>query len=157
MLKHSKLMIAFTMLSLVGAAGVAAARQGHRGPPAEMIAPFDTNKDGKLDDAERAAMHTAMQAKHAEHRKQVLAKFDANKDGKLDDTEREAMLDQMVTEHFQKLDANHDGSISLAELKAGARELHKRGGKHGMFMGEMGPPGEFGGPGMHGPGADQDD
>ena len=52
-----------------------------KGPPAEMLAKFDKNKDGKLDEAERKAL-----------RDSIVKKFDKNKDGKLDEKERKAMF-----------------------------------------------------------------
>jgi len=52
-----------------------------KGPPAELLAKFDKDKDGKLDEAERKALRDA-----------VVKKFDKNKDGKLDEQERKAMF-----------------------------------------------------------------
>ena len=76
-----------------------------------MTARFDSNKDGQLDQAEKAAAFDAMSKGHRGHKhaakghkrnhgcmsqKQhvkamMLKKFDANKDGKLDATEKEAL------------------------------------------------------------------
>ena len=111
--------------------GVAAAQgiQGHgRG---QMIEKFDTNKDGKLDATEKAAMKTAFQAKRAEMKKEMLTKFDANKDGKLDDGERAVARDTRMNETFKKLDTDGNGQISLTEFKAG-KLAHQ--GRHGGGM-----------------------
>jgi Ca2+-binding EF-hand superfamily protein len=73
--------------------------------PAEETAPekkltkaqekYDTDKDGKLSDEEkaRAKEDTAAKAKltRDEHLKQALAKYDANQNGKLDDDEKARM------------------------------------------------------------------
>lgn len=59
-----------------------------------MLEKFDANKDGQLDDAEKAAAKADFEAKRAEMKaafeKKMLEKFDANKDGQLDDAEKAA-------------------------------------------------------------------
>jgi hypothetical protein len=136
----TKMKIAIVMAaSLV--AGVAAAQpvgHGDRGP---MVQKFDTNKDGKLDDSERAAMKAAFKAKRDAHKKEMLAQFDTNKDGKLDDGERVVARDTKLTERFKKLDTDGNGQISLGEFKAAKRmKQPRRGGMHhrGRGMGRRG-------------------
>jgi hypothetical protein len=81
----------------------------------EMLAKYDANKDGKLDDAERAAIR-------ADHFK----KLDSNGDGKVTKAEfpaaMEAMREQQRKEHeqamFDKMDANKDGVVTEAEFAA---------------------------------------
>jgi Ca2+-binding EF-hand superfamily protein len=143
-MNKTKIVLAISILSLGGTIGVASARQDRAGNRAEARERFDTNRDGKLDDAERAEMHKAMAARHAEHHKKVLAQFDANRDGKLDEAERQKMMEQKAAEHFAKLDTNRDGQLSLAEFKAGAKLRHKI-----IMRGPGGPggPGRPGGPG----------
>lgn len=85
MLKKYKIALATTLALVGGAAGIAAAH-GHGSPEerkemhekkkAEMLARFDTNKDGKLDATERAAAHEARAAEQ-------FARLDKNGDGKL--------------------------------------------------------------------------
>jgi hypothetical protein len=58
------------------------------GPPAEMIAKFDKDGDGKLSDEEKKAMMEA-------RKKQMLTKFDKDGDGKLSDEEKKAMREAM--------------------------------------------------------------
>ena len=58
----------------------------HRKPPAELIAKFDKDGDGNLNDDEKAAMKAAME----ERRKEMLTKFDKDGDGKLNEEERKA-------------------------------------------------------------------
>ncbi len=89
---------------------------GGRGPvmhfPQEIIDKYDANKDGQLDESERAALHKDIQdGKLPPPRfgagprgprgpgfagpptaQQVLDRFDADKDGKLDATELQAFL-----------------------------------------------------------------
>ena len=49
---------------------------------------YDADKDGKLNDEEKAAAKEAAKAKAKETREANLEKYDANKDGKLDEQER---------------------------------------------------------------------
>jgi len=80
MIKKLKLALATSALVVGGLAGFAAADSvkdaKHEARKAELLAKFDTNKDGKLDDTERAA---AKDARAAERFKQL----DTNGDGKL--------------------------------------------------------------------------
>ncbi len=78
-----------------------------QGPPPEIVAQYDTNQDGKLDETERAALHADIEAGKitrpeggrgpgAGPRRQgpppeVVAQYDTNQDGKLDETERAAL------------------------------------------------------------------
>lgn len=121
-----------TMISaalVLGTAGIAAAKPaGHDGRGGkDMMEKLDTNKDGKLDAAEKAAGKALFAAKHAERKAKMLAQFDANKNGVLDDAEKQAKHDARSAERFAKLDANKDGVLSLAEFKAGKQG---RGGHH---------------------------
>ena len=109
-------------LGLVGVSMATAGGPDGEGRRGAFIAKFDTNGDGKLDDAERKAMHEAMRARRAE----MIARFDTNKDGKLDDAERKVMHDTLAGERFKKLDTNGDGVLSLDEFKAGVGHRHAR-------------------------------
>jgi Ca2+-binding EF-hand superfamily protein len=88
---------------------------------------WDANGDGTVSAEEKAQKHEEMKAKRQEMKAQMLLKFDTNKDGKLDQTERGIMMDEHATEAFKRLDADGNGSISLAEFKAGK---HFKGGHH---------------------------
>ncbi|HEY0253931.1 MAG TPA: EF-hand domain-containing protein [Kofleriaceae bacterium] len=125
---------------LVGGIGIAAAQPGgdNGGGKARMMEKYDTNKDGKLDDSEKAALRADMKAKHAAKKQEMLAKFDINKDGKLDQAERAAMKNERAQEAFKKADANGDGQLSLDEFK----QLRQHQGRHGKF----GRHHRFGGP-----------
>ena len=117
----------FVAAPLVAGAATYAAAQGDDPGRADILQKFDANKDGKLDDTERAQMKAAFEAKRAERHKAALATYDTNKDGKLDDAERSAMRDAKLAARFTAMDADHDGKLSLAEFKAGE---HERGGSH---------------------------
>ena len=65
-------------------------RPGGPGPvPAEVLAKFDADKDGKLNAEERKA---AMEARKAE----MMKRFDKDGDGTLSDDEKKAMREAMV-------------------------------------------------------------
>jgi hypothetical protein len=122
-MKKLKLVIATAALCVGGLSGFALANGHMGGGRKAMVEKFDTNKDGKLDDAEKAQL----KASFAQRKAEKLARFDANKDGALDDAERTAMRDQRVAQRFAMLDTNKDGAITLEEMKA----AKPHGGKHG--------------------------
>ncbi len=64
-----------------------------------MLEKFDANKDGQLDEQEKAAMKAAREARHAEMKQKMLEKFDANKDGQLDEQEKAAMKAEFEARH----------------------------------------------------------
>jgi len=82
-------------------------------PPKELLDKYDLNKDGKLDEKERAALQKDIEdgkiqpppggpgerarggSGGAPTAKELLAKFDLNKDGMLDETELAALLKDM--------------------------------------------------------------
>ena len=85
MLKKYKLALATGLALAVATVGIATAdRGGDRGErKAQMKEKFDTNKDGQLDDAERAQMKAAFQARRAERMEKKFAELDKNGDGVL--------------------------------------------------------------------------
>lgn len=59
--------------------------------PERVVARFDTNKDGKLDDAERAEAKKAVTERTGgKMREELVKRFDKNGNGKIDDDERAA-------------------------------------------------------------------
>jgi hypothetical protein len=66
-----------------------------------MMKQFDKDGDGQLDESEREAMRTAMQARFGRqggsrfNREEMLKRFDKNSDGELDEDERAAMRESM--------------------------------------------------------------
>lgn len=96
-----KIITLLTTAALVAVAHAQAPKgpKGHRkgphgGPPPEIVAKFDLDGDGKLNDEERKAAHEAMKehrrAKKQEHRQKMLEQFDTDGDGKLSEEERKA-------------------------------------------------------------------
>ena len=69
---------------------VAGEAEKERKPSKETLEKYDANKDGMLDETEKAAAKAGSVAKARETKEANLAKYDANKDGKLDDTEKAA-------------------------------------------------------------------
>ncbi|MBA3465281.1 MAG: hypothetical protein H0T46_35445 [Deltaproteobacteria bacterium] len=88
MIKKLKLALATGLALCIATAGVATADTGDRKAMKEK---FDTNKDGQLNDAERAQMKAAFQAKRAERLEKKFAKLDTNNDGVLSKTEFKEM------------------------------------------------------------------
>jgi Ca2+-binding EF-hand superfamily protein len=127
--------------SLLLGAGVAAAHPG-AGPgddasraehKARKMERFDTNKDGVLDDAEKAAMRQAFEQRHAERKAKFLERFDTNKDGQLDASEK-AAADKARAEHraqrvdriMGELDKNRDNRLTSDELPQGKGQHLRR-------------------------------
>lgn len=106
----SLLRIALGLLALLFSVTIARADEGateEKNPSKAALAKYDTNKDGKLDDAEKAAMKADRAAKAKSTKEANLAKYDVNKDGKLDATEKAAMkADQDAAKAAKK--AAHD-------------------------------------------------
>ena len=92
----------------------------------EMIAKFDKDGDGKLNDAERAAAREAG----------MLKRFDKDGDGKLNAEEQKAAdaakkeMDARHAEMTKKFDKDGDGKLSDEEKKA-ARESFSKGHEGG--------------------------
>lgn len=118
--KKWKLVIATSALLVGGTVGFAAAK-GHRGhgDRKAMKEKFDLDKDGQLDDAERAQLKQAFEAMRAQKKAEMLQKHDANRNGVLDPAERQAMQAARAEARFAKLDTNGDGVISRQEFAAG--------------------------------------
>jgi len=159
----------------------------------EILKRFDTNKDGKLDQAERAAARKALAQRGDRKGSQrdekgtppkrrgergerpmsaeLLKRFDTNKDGKLDEAERAAArrvlgqqggnkrsgegqrgtpskkrgAGQISAEMLKRFDKNKDGKLDQAERAAARKALGQRGDSKRAGDGERGtPPGRRG-------------
>jgi len=94
---------------------------------ASRFAEIDTNNDGQLTRAELKAAR----AKHHGERPtpaEKLAKYDANGDGRITKDEAEG---RRLETHFDQVDGDHDGAITLAELEAAHAKFHSHGRGHG--------------------------
>ena len=117
MLTKMKIAIVLVGSLIAGGAGAQGLRHGG-GVRAQVIQKYDTNKDGTLDDQEKATMKADFEAKRTEMKKELLAKYDTNKDGKLDDGERKVARNAKMAEMFKKLDTDGNGQLSLGEFQA---------------------------------------
>jgi len=150
MTMNAKLWTAVLVIGGVLAAAYAEdapAREGKRpGRPggeemrAKILEKFDANKDGKLDETERAEARKAMaeraRAGAQDRRENILEKFDENKDGKLDEAERAkakaaflAKIDEPGPLHemmLRRFDEDKDGKLSDAEKAKAVAEFEKR-------------------------------
>jgi len=71
----------------------------------KILERFDTNRDGRLDEEERAAMRKALAEGQAAFRARLMERFDLNHDGKLDPAERVAarqVFDDFLNSFDQK-------------------------------------------------------
>lgn len=100
-------------------------RRGPMGPPPELVAKYDLNQDGTLDETERATLRQDMQAGKIQPPgrpmgprgqmgppPEILEKYDANQDGTLDETERATLHKDM-----------QDGKIAPPPGRRGPRPL----------------------------------
>ena len=90
---------------------------------AKLLERFDANKDGKLDESERAAAKQAGQEHRAkrqgefkEKHPEAFAKVDTNGDGAIDQGERGAARQKMLAKH-PGADQNGDGKLGRGERK----------------------------------------
>lgn len=75
-----------------------------KGPSKADLKKYDANKDGQLDDAEKAAM----KADKESAKKARLDKYDADKDGKMSKAERDAeKADKKAEKESKKADKQH--------------------------------------------------
>jgi Ca2+-binding EF-hand superfamily protein len=93
-----------------------------------VLEKFDANKDGSLDESERAAAKAAHEAKRAELRAKVLERFDADKNGTLDDAENAAIRkghqerrQAFRAKVLERFDADKDGTLDDAERAEAAK------------------------------------
>lgn len=151
-----------------GAAGeMPAPRKGRADMHKRMLEKFDTDKDGKLSEEEKAAMKAEFARRRAERgghaprpegvhpgnrrrphseRPEMIERFDADKDGQLNEQEKAAMKAAMHPDHearseefrrklLERFDTDKDGQLSDAEKEAAkaARPKHRgeREGKRG--------------------------
>ncbi len=83
---------------------------------------IDANHDGQISADEMRAFHETMRGKHMTHSGAFFKKLDTDGDGRI--SLAEAQVAPRLAAHFEEIDANKDGFITMEEMKA-AR------GKHG--------------------------
>jgi Ca2+-binding EF-hand superfamily protein len=79
------------------------------------FAKLDTNRDGQLSKAEFLAAAPQMQAH--ETAQQIIGSIDSSKDGKVSLQEYQAR----PLANFNKLDSNHDGTVTQQEIAAAGK------------------------------------
>lgn len=86
-----------------------------RSVPPHILEKFDTDGDGELSDAERAAARETMEQKRAEH----IALYDTDGDGELSPEERAVARDERFEAiALERFDADGDGELSDEERAA---------------------------------------
>lgn len=133
------------LAATIGLSGASYAEEGkkerpHRKLPPELIAKFDKDGDGKLDEAERKAAREGREEMMAERRKEMLAKFDKDGDGELNDDEKAAMREEMKRKALEKFDKDGDGELSEEERAEMRKAMGDRpGGPKGQRERGKGP------------------
>ncbi|MGJ8634101.1 MAG: hypothetical protein ACSHX7_09285 [Luteolibacter sp.] len=127
----------------LGMFGAVHAQEGKKdGPkrklPPEIIAKFDTDGDGKLDETERAAAKAAREEMMEAQKAKMLEKFDADGDGELSESEREAAKAAREAKMLEKFDADGDGELSKEEREKARAEMGPRGPRPGGKKGKKG-------------------
>ena len=136
----------------IGLSGAAHAEEGkgprppHKLPP-EVIAKFDKDGDGKLNDDEKAEARAARGEMEAARKKEMLEKFDADKDGKLNDDEKAAMREEVKKKMLEKFDKDGDGKLNEEERAELRKTMphHPGGPKRPKGNGDGPRPGKGGG------------
>lgn len=89
-------------MSVSAFAGDDAVHGGKHGKHHEkVLAKFDANHDGKLDESERATARAALAARLKEKHPEVLAKIDTNNDGEISKEEMKAGRELLKAAHAE--------------------------------------------------------
>jgi Ca2+-binding EF-hand superfamily protein len=109
-----------------------AIRKDYAEKPDGDLKRFDTNKDGKLDDEEIAAVKPPTGLGKSAGITAFFDKYDKNQNGVIDSDEREAIRKDYAAKpngDLKKFDTNNDGTLSDEEISAITRSTGKKGGK----------------------------
>ncbi|WP_455565031.1 EF-hand domain-containing protein [Akkermansia biwaensis] len=127
-----------------------------------VLEQYDTDKDGKLSDEEKAAVKAEIDKRMKARRDEMMKKYDKDGDGKLSREERQSMRDGWAKAHpeavkkmeerraemMKKYDKDGDGKLSDEEKKVRAEDWkNSRDQRPGMGEGRRGPRGGEGRPG----------
>jgi Ca2+-binding EF-hand superfamily protein len=110
--------------ALVGTCSLATAQDKAKRPkrpiPEETLKKYDLDRDGKLSEAEHAAMTADRKAMEEKRRQAALLKYDKDGNGKLSEEERKMMRDELEATRkafMEKYDTDKDGRLDRAEKK----------------------------------------
>ena len=147
-MKTKSLLIAAAAFGILGSAHAEEGKKDHppRKLPPEVIAKFDKDGDGKLNEEERAAAKAERGEMMKGRKQEMLEKFDKDGDGELNEEEREAAHAGMKQKMLEKFDTDGDGTLNDTE-KAAMKEAMKdrpggprAGKKHGPRGGDQKDP-----------------
>lgn len=108
---------------------------GHLPPKArgeinrEIKSRIDTNQDGTLDQAERAAVRERLQAKRSAKAEKMISRFDTDGDGALNKQElsnAHEAVKQRKAEFKGRHDRNKDGRLQGPERRGAKREIIRK-------------------------------
>lgn len=89
-----------------------------------------SNKNGKLDEKELAAMQKDIKEKKVKFEAEMLAKYDTNKDGKLDEAESKVMKAEqkklLEAKLLEKYDKNKNGKLDTDEQASIQKDMQER-------------------------------
>lgn len=131
-MKTTTLIVIAAAIGLTGAAQAEerkGPRPAHKVPP-EILAKFDTNKDGKLDEEERKAAREAHGEMDPARKQELLEKFDADGDGELNEDERATARAEMKKRMLEKFDKDGDGELNEEERAEMRKQWKDRPGHH---------------------------
>ncbi|MGZ5046604.1 MAG: EF-hand domain-containing protein [Usitatibacter sp.] len=77
---------------------------------------IDANHDGQITADEMRAFHAKMRGEKGRHHGGMLKKLDTDGDGRI--SRAEAQAAPRLAAHFDEIDANKDGFITMDEMKA---------------------------------------
>ena len=113
-------------------------KKGKRAKLKKVIWLYDADESNSLDEAEKSALETDLQARCENIKAYYLANFDDNGDGQIDEDENSAIKDAKqaarearriakVTHRFNEIDTNDDNLISEEEMQAvqAARDVER--------------------------------
>ncbi len=125
-MKTKPLIIIAAAFGIVGSAYAEEAKpdREQRKLPPEVIAKFDKDGDGELNEEERAAAKAEREEKMKEKKQEMIAKFDKDGDGELNEEERKAARAAGKQMMLEKFDKDGDGTLNDDE-KAAMREAMK--------------------------------